>query len=85
MFCPLIGIPEDPVSGNAHGMLGVYLLSNGLLAVEDGKARFTGHQGRFVDRPGIIDVEVTAAAGKRATSVRVTGEAIIVFEAELPL
>ena len=85
MFCPLIGIPEDPVSGNAHGMLGVYLLSNGLLAAEDGKARFTGHQGRFVDRPGTIDVEVTAAAGKRATSVRVTGEAIIVFEAELAL
>jgi PhzF family phenazine biosynthesis protein len=85
MFCPLIGIPEDPVSGNAHGMLGVYLLSNGLLAADDGKARFTGHQGRFVDRPGTIDVEVTAAAGKRATSVRVTGEAIIVFEAELPL
>jgi PhzF family phenazine biosynthesis protein len=85
MFCPLIGIPEDPVSGNAHGMLGVYLLSNGLLSAEDGKARFTGHQGRFVERPGTIDVEVTAAAGKRATSVRVTGEAIIVFEAELPL
>jgi len=85
MFCPLIGIPEDPVSGNAHGMLGVYLLSNGLLAADDGKARFTGHQGRFVDRPGTVDVEVTAAAGKRATSVRVTGEAIIVFEAELPL
>ena len=85
MFCPGIGVPEDPVSGNAHGMLGVYLLSNGLLAADDGKARFTGHQGRFVDRPGTIDVEVTAAAGKRATSVRVTGEAIIVFEAELPL
>jgi PhzF family phenazine biosynthesis protein len=24
MFCPALGIPEDPVSGNAHGMLGVY-------------------------------------------------------------
>src|SRR5678816_917197 len=26
MFCPVLGVPEDPVSGNAHGMLGVYLL-----------------------------------------------------------
>jgi len=25
MFCPALGIPEDPVSGNAHGLLGVYL------------------------------------------------------------
>ena len=32
MFCPVIGVPEDPVSGNAHGMLGVYLVHNGLLA-----------------------------------------------------
>jgi len=85
MFCPAIGVPEDPVSGNAHAMLGVYLVSNGLLAVEGGKARFVGHQGRFVDRPGTVDVEVTAAAGKRATSVRVTGDAVILFEAELPL
>jgi PhzF family phenazine biosynthesis protein len=85
MFIPMLGIPEDPVSGNAHGMLGVYLLSNGLLAAEDGKAHFTGHQGRYVERPGTVQVEVTAAAGKRATSVMVTGDAVIVYEAALPL
>ncbi len=84
MFCPMIGVPEDPVSGNAHGMLGVYLLSNGLLTADNGIAHFSGHQGRFVDRPGKVDVAVTAA-GKRATSVEVTGDAVIVFEAELPL
>jgi len=84
MFCPVIGVPEDPVSGNAHGMLGVYLVSNGLLAADGGVARFVGHQGRFVDRPGTVEVEVTAS-GKRANSVRVTGDAVIVFEAELPL
>jgi PhzF family phenazine biosynthesis protein len=83
MFCPVIGVPEDPVSGNAHGMLGVYLLNHGLLAADDGKARFIGHQGRFVDRPGTVEVEVTAAAGKRATGVRFTGDAVIVFQAEL--
>jgi PhzF family phenazine biosynthesis protein len=85
MFCPVIGVPEDPVSGNAHGMLGVYLLSNGLLAAENGKAHFTGHQGRFVDRPGTVDVEVTATAGKRATSVKVTGDAVILYQADLQL
>jgi PhzF family phenazine biosynthesis protein len=85
MFCPVIGVPEDPVSGNAHGMLGVYLLQQGLLAADDGKARFIGHQGRFVDRPGTVEVEVSAASGKRATGVKVTGDAVIVFQAELTL
>jgi PhzF family phenazine biosynthesis protein len=84
MFCPVIGVPEDPVSGNAHGMLGVYMLSNGLLIATDGKASFTGHQGRFVDRPGTVEVEVTAS-GKRATSVCVAGDATIVYQAEIEL
>jgi PhzF family phenazine biosynthesis protein len=85
MFCPVIDVPEDPVSGNAHGMLGVYLVHNGLLAPSaDRLSRFVGHQGRFVDRPGRVDVEVTAS-GRRATAVRVTGDAVIVFDAELPI
>jgi PhzF family phenazine biosynthesis protein len=84
MFCPVIGVPEDPVSGNAHGMLGVYLLHHGMLTPEDGEARFVGEQGRFVDRPGTVDVAVQAS-GKLATAVRVTGDAVIVYEADLPL
>jgi len=84
MFCPVIGIPEDPVSGNAHGMLGVYLVSNGLLVPEDGHARFVGHQGRYVERPGTVEVDVTAS-GKRATSVSVAGHAVIVYQAALEL
>ncbi len=84
MFCPAIGVPEDPVSGNAHGMLGVYLLHHGLLAADDGQARFVGQQGRFLGRPGTVEVEV-AASGKRASNVRVTGDAVIVFETELNL
>ena len=84
MFCPVIGVPEDPVSGNAHGMLGVYMLSNGLLTAANGKANFVGHQGRFVDRPGTVEVEVTAS-GKRATSVCVAGDATIVYQAEIEL
>jgi PhzF family phenazine biosynthesis protein len=82
MFCPVIGVPEDPVSGNAHGMLGVYLLHNGLLPPNGGSSRFVGHQGRFVDRPGRVDVTVMAS-GKRATAVQVAGDAVIVYQAEL--
>src|SRR5512137_1575147 len=82
MFCPVIGVPEDPVSGNAHGMLGVYLLHNGLLAANGKPARLVGHQGRFVQRPGQVEVLVTAS-GKRATAVQVAGDALIVYQAEL--
>jgi PhzF family phenazine biosynthesis protein len=84
MFAPVLGVPEDPVSGNAHGMLGVYLLQHGLLQARDGVASFVGHQGAFVDRPGQVEVEVVAS-GRRATGVRVTGDAVIVYEAALPL
>ena len=84
MFCPVLGVPEDPVSGNAHGMLGVYLVHNGLLPIEQGEVRFTGLQGRFVERPGQVDVTVVAS-GKRANEVRVTGDAVIVSEGVLPL
>lgn len=84
MFCPAIGIPEDAVSGNATGMLGVYLLKYGLLPVVDGEARLVGHQGRFVDRPGRVDVGISAS-GKRATGVRVTGNAVAFYRADLEI
>jgi PhzF family phenazine biosynthesis protein len=45
MFCPALGIPEDPVSGNAHGLLGAHLLQHELLTVTEGQSRFTGAQG----------------------------------------
>lgn len=82
MFCPALGIPEDPVSGNAHGMLGVYLVNHGLLTPQDGHARFTGRQGQWVRRPGTIQVEVESS-GKVAQSVRIVGDAVIVYEAEV--
>jgi len=84
MFSPVTGINEDAVSGNATGMLGVYLLHYGLLPVTDGEARLIGHQGRFVDRPGTVAVGISASA-KRANEVRVSGDAVIVYQGELVL
>jgi len=31
MFCPALGIPEDPVSGNAARHAGTYLVTHGML------------------------------------------------------
>lgn len=84
MFVPALGIPEDPVSGNAHGMLGVYLVTHGLLTPKDGRIGFRGHQGMWVRRPGVVEVEVESS-GKVAQSVRIVGDAVIVYEAEVQI
>jgi len=84
MFCPAIGIPEDPVSGNAHGMLGTYLVAHDIAKAEKGMMKFRGYQGENVKRPGLVDVEVSCT-GAVAQAVRITGDAVILYEAELPL
>lgn len=85
MFCPALGIDEDPVSGNAHAMLGVYLRELGLLPVVRGPARFVGQQGRHVGRPGRVGVAVELAADGRAVAATISGTAAIVFETVIRL
>jgi PhzF family phenazine biosynthesis protein len=76
LFCPAMGIPEDPVSGNTHAMLAVYLVHHGMLVPQEGKARFRGYQGAWVGRPGIIEVEAICE-GRKALAVRILGDAVI--------
>lgn len=59
MFCPLIGVPEDSCSGNAHGLLGFILAAKGLLNHSN---CFTGYQGASVGRPGIVNVKVDSVS-----------------------
>jgi PhzF family phenazine biosynthesis protein len=82
MFCPALGIPEDPVSGNAHGLLGAYLAEQGLLAHSGATAQFTGAQGHHMHRAGRIDVELEFGAGK-LDGVWIVGQAVEVFETEM--
>lgn len=84
MFVPALGIREDPVSGNAHGMLGVYLVNHGLLAPKNGRLVFQGRQGMWMRRPGMVEVEIESS-GKVAQSVRIVGDAVIVYEAEVQI
>lgn len=86
MFCPALGIDEDPVSGNAHAMLGVHLRELGLLtATGTGPARFTGRQGRHVGRPGQVEVEIELGADGSARAATIAGRAVILFEAGIRL
>ena len=84
MFCPALGISEDPVSGNAHGLLGAYLAQLGLLAPVDDRARFSGIQGHFLHRPGRVEVELEFRDG-RLDGVWIRGQAVEIFETRMTL
>lgn len=84
MFCPALGIPEDPVSGNAHGLLGAYLAEHGLLPHTDGIAKFTGAQGHHLNRAGRVDVELEFPDGK-LDAVWIIGQAVEIFETRMEL
>ena len=84
MFAPAIGIAEDPVTGNANGPLGAYLVQHGLAEDRDGTYRFTARQGEAIGRPGEVEVAVVIANGKPQT-VQVGGRAVVVFKTELEL
>jgi PhzF family phenazine biosynthesis protein len=80
MFCPALGIPEDPVSGNAHAMLAAYLWDLG--AFDDKPAAFLGGQGRNMGRPGEVRVRLEVRNGEMEAA-HIGGTAIIVSEGTL--
>ncbi len=84
MFCPALGIPEDPVSGNAHGLLGAYLAHYELLPRHGERASFSGAQGHYMSRPGRVDVELEFREGS-LDGVWIIGQAVSIFETELTL
>jgi PhzF family phenazine biosynthesis protein len=80
MFCPALGIDEDPVSGNAHAMLAVLLHERGLLGGSASHAAFVGAQGRHVGRPGRVQVSMQFDAGGTPRAVSIAGQAVVVLE-----
>jgi len=84
MFCPAIGIPEDPVSGNAHALLAAYLHALGKMPGAPGALEFTGRQGHHLGRPGTLTVRIEVAGGA-LRRVRVAGGAVIVMDAHIEL
>ncbi len=82
MFCPALGIPEDPVSGNAHAMLAAHLWDQGML--QPNAPRFVGFQGAQMRRPGQVRVQLDLD-GRRMLAARIGGEAAIVSSGDLLL
>jgi len=82
MFCPAIGINEDPVSGNAHAMLAAYLWDVG--AFDDRPLHFAGAQGLQMGRPGEVQVRLDVRNGD-LDAAHIGGTAVIVSEGTLAL
>ncbi|HFK3380121.1 TPA: PhzF family phenazine biosynthesis isomerase, partial [Escherichia coli] len=81
MFSPAIGIVEDPVTGNANGPMGAWLVHHNVLSHDGNVLRVKGHQGRALGRDGVIDVTVTIR-DNQPEKVTISGAAVILFHAE---
>lgn len=84
MFAPAIGIAEDPVTGNANGPLGAYLVQHGLLHASGNEAVFSIMQGEAIHRAGTMNVCVRVVDAL-PVSVQITGQAVIAFSTTLTL
>ncbi len=86
MFAPAIGIAEDPVTGNANGPLGAYLVHHGVAQLDAyGHYSFHAKQGEAINRAGTVEVAVKQECPSAPMQVRIAGNATIVFRTELDL
>lgn len=83
MFAPAIGIVEDPVTGNANGPLGAYLVHYNIFQ-EENKEFFDFQivQGEAIKRDGTIYVHIEKEQGEPLL-VKIKGNAVIAFETEI--
>jgi PhzF family phenazine biosynthesis protein len=84
MFAPAIGINEDPVTGNANGPLGAYLVHNNHVKHNNSIFRFKAKQGEAIKRTGVIEVDVKIE-NDEPVEVKIAGNAVIIFKSELVL
>lgn len=78
MFAPAIGIAEDPVTGNANGPLGGYLVQHGLIPIHGDTVEFISRQGEAINRLGEVHVKVHLENGVPAV-IQIKGQAVAIF------
>jgi len=76
MFAPGIGIDEDPVTGNANGPMGAWLVKHRLVPAPNGEVRFRARQRNGAGRGGFMDVVVTVEGGE-PVAVAIEGRAVL--------
>jgi len=63
-FAPAFGVDEDPVTGSAHGPLGLHLVRCGIVPAIDGRAEFLCSQSKAGVRSGTVRVIVDLTADR---------------------
>lgn len=81
-FAPALGVFEDPITGSANGPMALYLLENDLLEHGGELSSFNGLQGKSMERPGTVYVQVRMK-GRSCTELKIAGFATSVMEATL--
>ena len=86
MFAPAIGIREDPVTGNANGPLGIYLVHYHIFPELQSEDAFDFYirQGEAIHRDGGMKVHVVKQCGN-PVKVQIIGRAVIAFKTEIDL
>jgi trans-2,3-dihydro-3-hydroxyanthranilate isomerase len=81
VFCPGMGVPEDPATGSAALGLGVWLVAEGLLP-GDGESAYEVHQGAELHRPSTLTCTVRAEGGV-AVEATVSGVVVPIARGEI--
>lgn len=84
MFSPANGINEDPVTGNANGPFGAYLLKYHLVKPQGDTFEFSIIQGEKIKRPGSMTVRVFLK-NNEPTKIQIIGNAVIAFSTTIEL
>ncbi|MEO7214432.1 PhzF family isomerase [Mucilaginibacter sp.] len=84
MFAPAIGIAEDPVTGNANGPLGAYLVENKIVPHNGRNFSFIGKQGEALKRPGTVAVSV-GILNDHPVKIEIIGNAVSVFKTTIEI
>ncbi|WP_038046033.1 PhzF family phenazine biosynthesis protein [Thermus caliditerrae] len=81
-FAPLLGIPEDPVTGSANAALGALLARAGVVPRREGQVALTIYQGHRLGNPGVVEVVVEYSPMGQPYAVQIGGEAVILHTGE---
>ena len=84
MFAPVIGVNEDPVTGNANGPLGGYLIKNKIVEYSEDQFEFIARQGEKIGRMGEISVKVKIE-NDIPTIIQIKGDSVVIFKTEMEI
>jgi PhzF family phenazine biosynthesis protein len=76
-FAPLLGIPEDPVTGSANAALGGLLTRAGVVPRWEGQVNLTVLQGHRMGHPGTVEVRVEYGPSGAIQGIYLTGTAVL--------